>query len=397
MRTKGLINTLLVSATVMLAAACTSSSGGGVGGSGIVSRGAISEFGSIEVNGTAFDTAQAVVEINGKMVGTGDAAVLAYLNQGRVVTVEGISAKVEEEAAAEKVVYRSDVEGPISAVSDSGPEQKELIVMGQTVMVNTITVLKNVDLEAIVPGSVVEVSGFYDHKGTVWATFMEAKEDAYSEDGVYEVRGVVASHAPRQATFQINGLNVDYASADTGGLPDGKPADGMLVQVVGTVDAAFTLMTAARVAPEDDIEAENSDEVEVTGFVTAKAAAGEFTVGNQVVVVEDGAVFVDGVQADVVKGVKLEAEGELVGGILWAWEIEFWEPDQFEVEGPVTDFVSPSEFTVEGRVVNTTDQTVYEDGVASDIAQGVILEIKGRLQNDVMVADKVSFELEDDG
>ena len=51
----------------------TGYSGGGVGGSGIVSRGAISEFGSIVVNGTAFKTTDTVVVVNGEVVGIGDA------------------------------------------------------------------------------------------------------------------------------------------------------------------------------------------------------------------------------------------------------------------------------------------------------------------------------------
>ena len=98
------------------------------------------------------------------------------------------------------------------------------------------------------------------------------------------------------------------------------------------------------------------------------------------------------------RAVKLEAEGSLVDGILFAEEIEFWEPDQIEVEGLVTDdTLAPDEFTVGDQVVQTDAETVYEDGTPDDIALGVNLEIKGvpvDIIRSVLIADKVSFEQE---
>ena len=40
--------------------------GGGIGGTGIISSGTISAFGSIVVNGTEFDTSNAAIIVNGK-------------------------------------------------------------------------------------------------------------------------------------------------------------------------------------------------------------------------------------------------------------------------------------------------------------------------------------------
>ena len=279
-------------------------------------------------------------------------------------------------------------------------------------MVNFLTNLHNINLENIVLNMVVEVSGFYDDQGIVWATFLEEK-GTYDENTTYEVKGFVeVLDDPQPDMFQINGLNVSYASADMSGLPGGVLENGMLVEVIGKVDAAFTLMWADQIALQDDIEAENAEEVEVKGFVTATATADEFFVGSQKVVVEDGAVFVDfencdtcGNDDNIVPGIKLEAEGELVDGILRAWEIEFWEPDQFEIEGPVThiESINPAtgeaEFTVDDylvgeQVVVTTGATLWEVGELADLDIGVNVEIKGRMDGGVMVADKVSFELE---
>jgi surface antigen len=135
---------------------------------------------------------------------------------------------------------------------------------------------------------------------------------------------------------------------------------------------------------------EDADEIEVTGFVTDVVSAFEFTVGTQVVRTDIDTVFVDGTADDIAPGQKLEAEGSL-----FAWEVEFWEPDQIEVEGLVTNIVSPSEFTVGNQVVQTDAETVYEGGTPGDIALGVNIEIKGvpvDIARSILVADKVSFE-----
>lgn len=396
MKTNRILGGLSVLAVFLLLISCssgsTANSGGGVGGTGIISRGAISEFGSIIVNGTEFDTTTAVVVVDGEEIGTGDTVIDNNLDIGRVVTVQGMTDDSEDGGKAEKVIYRSDVKGPVSQVDDSDPDTLVLTVMGQTVMVNYLTHLKNTDLQGILPGMVVEVSGFYDDEGIVWATFLE-DTGTFAEDVMYEVKGFVDSLNQQHKTFMINGLQVNYSTADTRDLPGGQPIDGLLVEAEGTVDLAFTNMVATVVAKEDEIDAENAEEVEITGFVTYLINVDTFVVGNQVVVVEEGAVFVDGVQEDIAPGKMLEAEGELVDGVLWAYEIEFWEPDQFEIEGLVTNFISESEFTVEGQVVVTTAGTEYEDGHSSDLANDVNVEIKGRMVGDVMEADKVSFEL----
>jgi len=65
------------------------SAGGGIDGTGIMSAGVVSAFGSIVVNGTEFDTSKAPVIINGKQVGVGDDVVRSNLEIGMVVRVEG--------------------------------------------------------------------------------------------------------------------------------------------------------------------------------------------------------------------------------------------------------------------------------------------------------------------
>jgi len=387
---------LLALLSVLLLVSCgdggvTIIAGGGIGGSGIISIGTIAAFGSITVNGAEFDTTNAVIIVEGEEVGVGDGAALAYLEIGMVVTVEGTGSEDEENLVADRIIYNDNVEGPVQSITGVNPTRKDIVVLGQTVILNTVTVFKGTTFDDIAENDVVEVSGFVDDAGTVWATFLEKTDGV-----VFEVTGFVENLKPLEKTFEINALTVDYSLADTGGLPGGEPAEGLLVEVGGTLNGP--VMEADVIELGDELEAEDVGEVEVTGFVTDVASAFEFSVGNQVVLINADTEFVDGDAGDIVLGQKLEAEGTLEGGILFADEVEFWEPDQIEVEGLVTDDTSaPNEFTVGDQLVQTDVDTVYEDGTPDEIALGVNLEIKGvsvDIIRSILIADKVSFEIE---
>ena len=80
------------------------------------------------------------------------------------------------------------------------------------------------------------------------------------------------------------------------------------------------------------------------GFVTEIISENDiikFKLGNQEVHVDSdpemSSLYVDGDPSDIKPGQLLEAEGSLEDGILVAVEIEFWEPDQIEVEGIVDE------------------------------------------------------------
>jgi hypothetical protein len=67
--------------------------------------------------------------------------------------------------------------------------------------------------------------------------------------------------------------------------------------------------------------------------------------------------------------------------------------DVVEVEGPVADFVSVTDFTVAGWDVTTTASTTYEHGTAADLADGVLVMVKGVADaNGVLVAHKIAFQ-----
>jgi len=368
--------------------------GGGIGGTGVISSGTITAFGSIMVNGTEFDTSNAEIIVNGEEIGVGDEIVLDNLDIGRVVTVEGTGNLDDISAVAVRVIYNDNVSGPVESIHDIDATTKEIVVLGQLVRVNAITKFKGTDFDTVAQNDLVEVSGLVDDTGAIRATFLE-KTGEFMSGNVVGVTGFIVNLDIGLKTFEINDLTVNYASIDSGDLPQGF-ADGIWVEVEGTLDAAGGEMRATSIQLGDELGDGNSDQIEVLGFVTDIVSDFEFTVGNQVVQFDATTLFVDGTAADILLGAKLEAEGRLVDGILFADEIEFWGPDQIEVEGFVTDIVSDTEFTVGNQLVQTDADTVFEGGTPDDVVQGVLLEIKGvplDIEHSVLAADKVSFEV----
>jgi hypothetical protein len=366
--------------------------GGGIGGTGNISSGPITAFGSIVVNGTEFDSSNAVIIVDGEEIGIGDEIAQDNLDVGKVVTVYGTGS--EDNAVAYWVTYNDNVAGPVESITVINATRKDIVVLGQTVILNAVTKFKGTAFDDIVVDDVVKVSGLFDDTGAIWATFLEKTDDV-----VFEVTGFVQNLDTNLETFDINDLTVNYSFADTSGLPGGVPANGLFVEVEGTLDAGGGEMLATKVELADELGVEDADEIEVTGFVTEILSASEFTVGNQVVVQWDVQTeFVDGEADDIAPGQKLEAEGSLENGILVAEEIEFWEPNQIEVEGLVTDdALAPGEFTVGDQVVQTDAETVYEGLEPGDIALGINLEIKGvpiDIERSILIADKVSLEEE---
>jgi hypothetical protein len=378
--------------------------GGGIGGTGVISQGAVSAFGSVFVNGTEFDTSNAVIFVNGEKKGVGDESVLNNLDIGRVVTVEGTLNGSDSDAVADQIFYKDNVRGPIESIEidPTDPTTKEIVVLGQIVIINVITKFKETTFDTIAKDDVVEVSGYLDDTGAIRATFL-GKTGDITTILVYEVTGFVVNLDTDSETFKINDLTVDYSSADTSALPGNVLTDGLLVEVEGTLDATSGVMIAEKIELEEELGGDDGDEVEIMGFVTDIISDFEFTVGNQRVQFDANTLFVDGASEDILLGAKLEAEGSLVDGILIAVEIEFWQPDQIEVEGIVDEVVFIDdfpEFTLEDRedqVVQTNAETEFEDINKEDIEAGIPIEVKGvpiDIDHSVVVADKVSFELE---
>ena len=394
MKTRLFQNTLSALVAVLLPISALMCAGGGIDGSGFRSQGPISGFGSIVVNGTKFDTQRAAVVINGVQIGVGNDAVMSTLDIGRVVTVEGTRWSSADVVNADKVFYNNSIKGPVESIQEIDAATKQIVVMGQNVFVNTVTVFKNTSFDTIAPDDVLEVSGLFDDTGAIWANFI-GKVGVFGPGTQVEVEGYITNLDTVMNRFEINDLVVDFSQADVDGLPAGAITEGFFVEVSGTLAAIGDPMQAIRIRPGDDTDAPDVSRIEVNGFVTDFISSAEFMVGNLMIQTDANTLFVDGTAAGVALGARLEAEGRLIAGVLKATEIEFWEPGQIEIEGLVTGITSANEFTVDTQVVRTDAETVFEGFDPSDIEPGIKLEIKGvpvDINRSAILADKVSLE-----
>ena len=144
----------------------------------------------------------------------------------------------------------------------------------------------------------------------------------------FEVKGFVKNHNDASKTFDIGALTVNYSGATINDMPD--PATSSWNGLL--VDAKGSTCTGP--AP-------------VCGTLTAS---------------------------------KVEPNGP-----------QMQDAADFEVEGFVTKINSPTDFVVGNQRVLTMASTLFEGGVAADIAVGVKLEVEGVLAGGVLSASKVEF------
>jgi len=226
------------------------------------------------------------------------------------------------------------VEGPIDSFNTIiNMINCDLVIAGQCVLVDGATSFDDsispASLAGLSQGQFVEVHGLFDSEGNIRATRIEPKP-AGSE---VEVHGEVSMLNTVNQTFEINSLTVDYGT------------------VPAIIDDDFPNMMFTE-----------GDLVEVKGI--------NFSVG--------GALL----------ATKVEPDGLDAAGI---------DPDDFdeievEVEGFITRFVSETDFDVAGFPVTTNGSTVYEGGLASDLALNVKIEVEGDLNGaQVLVAKKVDI------
>lgn len=317
-------------AIVLSISSCSSSTNvaeGGIGGTGI-SMGAVSNVGSIWVNGVEYDTTGATIifaddgiqdiDVRGEAGGT-------TVLPGMVVTVKGTINADGVTGTATTVSYADNLEGPITAI----PNTNTMLVLGQTVIIDNLTKDENGvvvnDTSAYSVDGWVEVSGFLDAGGRIHATYIEKK----TASNYLELKGTIS--IVDSSSFTIGGLTV--VVADTTGLVDGD-----FVEIKGLLDNLNTTgdtLTASSVELKSAVlDTEDYDEAEMEGIVTSVVMPEmEFFLGTQRVQIDSGAEFNGGLATDIVPGVRLEVEGSLVAGVLIAKEISF--EDGIELEANI--------------------------------------------------------------
>jgi len=395
MRKRAFLLTCIIATITIITVSCGGGGGGdsfvasgGIGGTGVVSgasSGAIEGFGSVFVNGVEWKTTGTEFEIEG-VGGFSE----NNLHEGMWVKVEGTFDDNGTTGTATKIRFDDNLEGPISNVTTSSSGSvKTLVVMGQTAIVEDgVTFFDNNDptftFASLGPGNVgnvVEISGFTNFDGSIRTTFIEKKAAdlaTFLLTDDLEIEGVVQNLAGN--TFQINLLTIDF----TGVTPrNGTLSDGVLVEVKGNNLVGNTLTATDVEIKPVGLGLDDIDKVEVEGFVTDLDTGLEtFEVNGQLVDYAT-AEFIGGTEAELLDGIKIEAEGPIIGGILVAVTVKYKDSVKFEAN-VVTRDAGARTLTLEGLpgiTVQVDDVLTEFEKVTnlSGIDPGDNLKIRGRV------------------
>lgn len=353
--------------------ACAPHSFAGINGGGR-SSGAITQFGSIFVNGIEYETTTAQIFLDDALVGQ------SALRIGQVVTVDGFVNADEVTGIAFDVHFESDVRGAITAVDAAN---SRITVLGQTVRVTGGTIysstLGTAGFGALRVGQVVEVSGLRDATGALAATYVDSS--AATDDRVV---GTVSGYDAATSTFRIGALVVDCSGTTK---IEGAIADGTAVEVKGPRSAGSSLQASSVEAKPAGLGAAAGSASAMEGYVTQAPVAGRLLVGTQSVAVGPGTAYVAGTAADLVANAKVQVDG-VVGadGTLVASEVTFLFDDIARTHGVVTDVdAKRGTLAVNGLRVVVTPGARIEDRSSQrlrrfglgDLGTGETVEIDG--------------------
>lgn len=376
---------------------------GGIDGGGarIFASGPINGFGSVIVNGVAYDTSSAEIIADGQVVTE------SALKVGQIVLISATSDGTT--LSADRIVYDDNLEGPIESIDAVGGM---LTVLGQTVHVNSVTSfdpdIPGRTLEGLSVGEIVEISGYINSSQEIVATRIELEDD----QGDYEVTGVVSNLDSVAMTFSINNLVVDYSQASLDDFGTGQISDGDIVEVEGDQFGNNGELFADRVELEDDIR-DNDDigdsDVEIEGLVTRFVSTTDFDVSGIPVTTDSSTEYEDGTAAGLALDVLIEVDGRFNSdGVLVADEIDFEEIGVLEIEAMVDNVdTAAGRVTLLGIAVEINDETRMEDDTDAqvrpftidDINVGDWLEVKGHEDepgSNIVTATRVERDDADD-
>lgn len=225
--------------------------------------------------------------------------------------------------AAGNCEFKDNLEGPVSTITSLSTTTDQVMVLGQTVIIDDQTAFEGITFATLAVGNVIEVSGLSDDDtGGIHATFVELKAARFVPGMEIEVKGAIKNLDAGVKTFQINALTVDYASVMN--LPAGIPANGQFVEIKGTNFASADKLIADSIELEDDtLGVMDANEAQVEGFVTAMNSPSQFTVGVQSVQTMASTTFEGGTATDIALGKEVGVEGALASGMLAAAKVSF--------------------------------------------------------------------------
>ncbi len=212
------------------------------------------------------------------------------------------------------------------------------------------------------------------------------------------IMNIVAGTDPNRVQFTVLGQSVIADQFDTNfeGMGFADLAVDMVVEVSGFIDGDGNIL-ATRIEMKSDVYVPGMTEVELRGEV-ANLQPDRFTLGSTTVIFDSATRFEDMQSADLAEGVHVEVKGVYQNdGSILASKIESEDDDREEVsgsegkvelQGVVYNFVSAADFYLNGVPV---DGSALAEAERNALANGVEVEIKGSMENGVLIAESVEF------
>jgi hypothetical protein len=367
--------TLVAAGTLAVLVACGGGSTGSMphtGSQSVVTFGTITAFGSVFVNGVRYDVSRATVKKNDNVVAQSGLAV------GEVAVVRGQEDTQTGQGEADSVDVEDSVVGPITTITGN-----QLTVLGQTISVTANTSFGPgiADLAALQGGDSIEVSGLPGMGGVIMATRIGRAES----NEPLQVLGTVGTLSA--TTLMINGLTVDFSTANVSGFASGKPATGDLVIARGTVfDATAVKLTATavRLAETDRGDQAEGGLVEEEGLITRFGSATDFDVAGAKVTTTASTVFKNGTAADLALNARVEVRGTLdANKVLMADVVEIEHIAVIGLAATVSGVdTTMSTLTVLGVTISVDTNTRFED---ESSAQVQMFTLKGVAVGDTVL------------
>ena len=314
--------------------------GGGIGGTGVTvaSVGTVTAFGSVIVNGVTYETTNAEVFVENTSKGFGDTALVQNLSVGMVVRVEG-RLNADGSASADSVFYGNDLKGPVESLTELDSRSKQVVILGQTILMDDRTVFRGTTAASISNGMFVEVSGYVDELGRIGATCITKIADSLPADRTVQIEGVVQNLDTIAKTFKINSLTVDYATADLSKLSGNTLANGQLLRITGKLQTTNVLI-AEGLEPAEEFGSGDFDTVDLEGIITQTRSPAGFDIGRYTILTDATTAYTNLAPQDLNRGTRVIVRGALTGRSILADEISL--PEKIKLESNVAS-VSPLE------------------------------------------------------
>ena len=373
-----------------------------------LSRGVITAFGSIYINGVKYDTTNTEF-VNGDLDDLPNAE--QELDVGDIIWVSGTVNDDGVTGVADRVVYDVDLIGTASAID---PIAATVTVLGRVVQTNLETIFGDnfnlAELSDIALGDVLNISGFDQQDGSLLATRIDKEgPDSLPQ---FKVEGIVSAVDVTLSTLNIGNQMIDYTAVANGF----SASVNQWVEVKGSLNNAGVLIASSIELEsgqgnyalsggyfDDDLAVET--EISLEGVVSEYRDGSTFSINGYSVETNAETLYVGGDDSDIALGARLSVRGQRSsdGQTLIAARAYVRAPSNLEVEGTVAAInLAASTIEVAGITVliQSTTQLEDETGVyrmfsIEQLAIGDYVDVNGQYDGAQLVAYRLERDSSD--